>query len=55
MKNKNYKYKISYFFQSINNYIFSKFSDDETSEEYDLKMKIFEIYNARLDERISRK
>ena len=29
--------------------------DDETQEEYELKMKIFEIYNARLDERLKRK
>lgn len=32
-----------------------EFNDDETPEEYDLKMKIFDIYNARLDERIKRK
>ena len=29
--------------------------DDETQEEYDLKMKILDIYNARLEERMKRK
>jgi transcriptional adapter 2-alpha len=42
-------------FKLKKNYFVNFYLDDETAEEYELKMKIFEIYNARLDERISRK
>lgn len=32
-----------------------EFNDDDTPEEFDMKMRLLHIYNHKLDERIKRK